>query len=57
MSLEKLVGLNDKHPRSCFTYEGQPLRADVTNTAWHTALRRAEIKDFRSDLGSAANRS
>jgi hypothetical protein len=50
MSLEKLVGLNDKHPR-------QPLRADVTNTAWHTALRRAEIKDFRSDLGSAANRS
>ena len=36
-----------KHPCYCFTYEGQPMRADVTNTAWHTALRRAEIKDFR----------
>ncbi len=36
-----------KHPRFCFTYEGQPLRADVTNTAWHSALRRAGIKDFR----------
>jgi integrase len=36
-----------KHPRFCFTYEGQPLRADVTNTAWHTALKRAGITDFR----------
>lgn len=36
-----------KHPRFCFTYEGQPMRADVTNTAWHTALKRSGIKDFR----------
>jgi integrase len=36
-----------KHLRYCFTYEGQPLRADVTNTAWHTALKRAGIEDFR----------
>ena len=36
-----------KHPSSCFTYEGQPMRADVTNTAWHSALKRAEIADFR----------
>ena len=36
-----------KHPCFCFTYEGQPLRADVTNTAWHTALKRAGIADFR----------
>lgn len=36
-----------KHPCVCFTYEGQPLRADVANTAWHTALKRAGIKDFR----------
>lgn len=36
-----------KHPRFCFTYEGQPLRADVTNTAWHTALKRSGIADFR----------
>jgi integrase len=36
-----------KHPRFCFTYEGQPMRADVTNTAWHTALKRSGIEDFR----------
>lgn len=36
-----------KHPRFCFTYEGQPMRADVTNTAWHTALKRSGITDFR----------
>lgn len=36
-----------KHLRYCFTYEGQPMRADVTNTAWHSALKRAGIEDFR----------
>lgn len=36
-----------KHQRFCFTYEGQPMRADVTNTAWHTALKRSGIEDFR----------
>lgn len=36
-----------KHLRNCFSYEGRPLRADVTNTAWHTALTRAGIEDFR----------
>lgn len=36
-----------KHPRFCFSYEGRPMRADVTNTAWHSALKRAGIKDFR----------
>jgi integrase len=36
-----------KHQRCCFTYEGQPMRADVTNTAWHAALKRAGIEDFR----------
>jgi integrase len=35
-----------KHPRYCFTYEGQPMRADVTNTASHTALKRSGIQDF-----------
>lgn len=36
-----------KHLRFCFTYLGQPLRADVTNTAWHNALSKAGIEDFR----------
>ncbi|WP_371809221.1 tyrosine-type recombinase/integrase [Aquabacterium sp. A08] len=36
-----------KHLRFCFTYLGQPLRADVTNTAWHNALNKAGIEDFR----------
>jgi integrase len=36
-----------KHARLVFPYEGQPLRAAVTNTAWHTALKRSGIKDFR----------
>lgn len=36
-----------KHLQFCFTYMGQPLRADVTNTAWHNALSKAGIEDFR----------
>ena len=36
-----------KHLRFCFSYEGRPLRADVTNTAWHTALKRSGIENFR----------
>lgn len=46
-AVEVLREQQGKHPRFCFTYEGQPLRADVTNTAWHSALKRAGIKDFR----------
>lgn len=36
-----------KHPQYCFTYRGEPIRWDVTNTAWHNALRKAGIQDFR----------
>ena len=36
-----------KHPRYCFTYRGEPIRWDVTNTAWLTATRKAGIDDFR----------
>lgn len=36
-----------QHLRYCFTYKGRPMRADVTNTAWHTALSKAGIEDFR----------
>ena len=36
-----------KHPRYCFTYQGKPIRWELTNSAWHTALAKAEIADFR----------
>jgi molybdate transport system substrate-binding protein len=36
-----------KHPQFCFTYRGDPIRWDVTNTAWGNATRKAEIEDFR----------
>jgi integrase len=36
-----------KHPQYCFTYRGEPIRWELTNSAWHTALRKAGIKDFR----------
>jgi integrase len=36
-----------KHPVYCFTYRGEPIGWDVTNTAWQTALRKTEISDFR----------
>jgi integrase len=36
-----------KHPVYCFTYRDQPICWDVTNTAWQTALRKADIRDFR----------
>ena len=42
--LEEQIG---KNPQYCFTYQGAPIRWDVTNTAWHTALRKAGIQDFR----------
>jgi integrase len=42
--LEEQVG---KHEQFCFTYRGKPIRWELTNSAWHTALRKAEIKDFR----------
>jgi integrase len=46
-AIEVLKEQIGKHQRYCFSYEGQPLRADVTNTAWHTALKKAGIEDFR----------
>jgi integrase len=35
------------HPNYCFTYRGEPIRWELTNSAWHTALRKAGIEDFR----------
>ena len=42
--LEEQVG---RHARYCFTYNGARIRWELTNSAWHTALRKAGLKDFR----------
>jgi integrase len=42
--LREQIGKSLTH---CFTYEGKPIRWQITNTAWHTALEAAGIKDFR----------
>ena len=36
-----------KHPAVCFTYRGKPIAWELTNSAWHHAIRRAVITDFR----------
>ncbi len=36
-----------KHLQHCFTYDGEPIRWELSNSAWHTALRKAGIRDFR----------
>lgn len=46
-ALAVLVEQQGRHPQYCFTYRGEPIRWDLTNTAWHTALRKAGIHDFR----------
>lgn len=42
--LEEQIG---KHVQFCFTYRGQPIRWDLTNTAWVNTIRKAEIENFR----------
>jgi integrase len=34
-------------PATANTYRGKPLCRDVTNSAWHSALKKVEIEDFR----------
>ncbi len=36
-----------KHSRYCFTFAGEPIRYNVSNSAWHTALAKAGLEDFR----------
>ena len=36
-----------KHERYCFVYRGNPIKWELTNSAWHTALAAASISDFR----------
>lgn len=42
--LQKQVGI---HSQFCFTYRGQPIRWDLTNTAWVNTIKRAGLEDFR----------
>jgi len=42
--LEEQVG---QHHRVCFTHNGEPIGWELTNSAWHTALSKAGISDFR----------
>lgn len=42
--LEREVG---KHPRYSFTYRGQPIGWQISNTAWQNAVAEAGLKDFR----------
>jgi integrase len=36
-----------KHSRYCFTYQGEPIRWELSNSAWHTALKKAGIENLR----------
>jgi len=36
-----------KHPVFCFTYRGEPIAWELTNSAWRTACEKAGITDFR----------
>lgn len=36
-----------KHSRYCFTYQGEPIPWELSNSAWHTALKKAGIENLR----------
>lgn len=36
-----------KHSLSCFTFRGKPIRRNVANHAWYTAVEKAGLEDFR----------
>lgn len=42
--LEEVIGI---HPQYCFTYRGKRIAWELSNDAWHNALQKAGIKDFR----------
>jgi integrase len=37
----------EKHARFCFTFRGEPIGWQLSNSAWLTALKKAGIEDFR----------
>jgi integrase len=46
-AVEVLEAERDKHPVFCFTYRSEPIAWEMTNSAWHTAIEKAGIMDFR----------
>jgi integrase len=46
-AVEVLEAERGKHPVFCFTYRGEPIAWELTNSAWHTAIDKAGIADFR----------
>jgi integrase len=46
-AVEVLEAERDKHPVFCFTYRSEPIAWEMTNSAWHTAIEKAGITDFR----------
>lgn len=36
-----------KHHEFCFVFRGNPIKWELTNSAWHTAIAKAGISDFR----------
>ena len=46
-AVDVLEAERGKHPVFCFTYRGEPIAWEMTNSAWHTAIEKAGITDFR----------
>jgi integrase len=46
-AVEVLEAEQGKHPVFCFTYRGEPIAWELTNSAWHNAVEKAGIDDFR----------
>jgi integrase len=46
-AVEVLEAQRGTHPVFCFTYRGEPIAWELTNSAWQTAVRKAGIADFR----------
>ena len=46
-AVEVLEAERNKHPVFCFTYRGEPIAWELTNSAWKHATREAGITDFR----------
>jgi integrase len=46
-AVEVLEAERGKHPVFCFTYRGEPIAWELTNSAWQQAIKRAGISDFR----------
>ena len=46
-AVDVLEAERDKHPVFCFTFRGEPIAWELTNSAWQSATRKAGITDFR----------